>query len=103
MREQRVSADLAVGQVQRAGQLVASGAREIELLGSQSAALPLTWCGRWESNPHSRYGKRILSPQRLPFRHVRFASHGDGSASRGYSAVTSFKFKRSRISFPGLK
>ena len=29
------------------------------------------WCGRWESNPHSRYGKRILSPQRLPFRHVR--------------------------------
>ena len=27
-------------------------------------------------------GKRILSPQRLPFRHVRSGSHGDGRSSR---------------------
>ena len=48
-------------------------------------------------------GKRILSPQRLPFRHVRSCSHGDGRCSQGYSAVTSLRFKRSRISLPGLK
>ena len=53
--------------------------------------------------PALPYGKRILSPQRLPFRHVRSSGHGDGSASRGYSAVTSLRFKRSRISLPGLK
>ena len=28
-------------------------------------------------------GKRILSPQRLPFRHVRLSSHGDGRAGQG--------------------
>jgi hypothetical protein len=28
---------------------------------------------------------------------------GNGSCSRGYSAVTSLRFKRSRISLPGLK
>src|SRR6185312_4409253 len=27
------------------------------------------WCRRWESNPHARRGRRILSPLRLPFRH----------------------------------
>ena len=27
-------------------------------------------------------GKRILSPQRLPFRHVRYASAGDGRGRR---------------------
>ena len=48
-------------------------------------------------------GKRILSPQRLPFRHVRSLSHGDGSCQPGYSAVTSLRFNRSRISLPGLK
>ena len=48
-------------------------------------------------------GKRILSPQRLPFRHVRSPGHSDGRAILAYSAVTSFRFKRSRISLPGLK
>ena len=47
-------------------------------------------------------GKRILSPQRLPFRHVRL-SPGDGSELPVYSAVTSWRFNRSRISLPGLK
>ena len=28
-----------------------------------------SWCRRWESNPHARKGRRILSPLRLPFRH----------------------------------
>ena len=32
--------------------------------------------------PALPYGKRILSPQRLPFRHVRLLGPGDGSASR---------------------
>ena len=27
------------------------------------------WCRRWESNPHTRVGRGILSPLRLPFRH----------------------------------
>ena len=26
-------------------------------------------CRRWESNPHARKGRGILSPLRLPFRH----------------------------------
>ena len=53
--------------------------------------------------PTLPYGKRILSPQRLPFRHVRISSRGDGSAAPAYSAVISPKFSRSRISLPGLK
>jgi hypothetical protein len=31
-------------------------------------------------------GKRILSPQRLPFRHVRLAQLGDGRSSRLFSS-----------------
>jgi hypothetical protein len=27
------------------------------------------WCPGWESNPHEVKPRRILSPQRLPFRH----------------------------------
>ena len=27
------------------------------------------FCRRWESNPHARKGRGILSPLRLPFRH----------------------------------
>ena len=48
-------------------------------------------------------GKKILSLQRLPFRHVRSASPGDGRFGQDYSAVTSCKFSLSRISLPGLK
>jgi hypothetical protein len=32
--------------------------------------------------PALPYGKRILSPQRLPFRHVRLPEPGDGRASQ---------------------
>ena len=55
--------------------------------------------------PTLSYEKRILSPQRLPFRHVRLSSSRPATVVdfAGYSAVTSPKFSRSRISLPGLK
>ena len=39
-------------------------------MGCLSSPPVVDWCPGRDSNPHSLLGKRILSPPRLPFRHL---------------------------------
>ena len=41
------------------------------------------WCRRWESNPHAREERGILSPLRLPFRHSGPAAMIAGEPAAG--------------------
>ncbi len=54
---------------------------------TRASALPWRnlWCGRRESNPYDR-SRGILSPLRLPFRHVRFAAMGFNRVNKGKQA-----------------
>ena len=60
----------------------ASASRRIAMLACPPDRLRVAMVRTVGIEPTLPIGKRILSPQRLPFRHVRFASRGHGRAPR---------------------